>query len=156
MQTDIGQIIGTLPYMSPEQVAANPAELDMRSDVYALGVILHEMLAGRLPYDLSRKNLPVAVRVIQEEDPTSLSAVSRVFRGDVETIAAKALTKEKERRYQSAADLGADIRRYLKDEPIVARPASTTYQIAKFARRNKILVGAVAAVFVVLLAGVVT
>ena len=81
--------------------------------------------------------------------------MSRTFRGDVETIAAKALAKEKERRYQSAAELAADIRRYLKDEPIVARPPSTAYQLRKFARRNRALVGGLAAVFVVLVVGVV-
>ena len=155
MQTDVGQIIGTLPYMSPEQVGADPAELDTRSDVYALGVILYELLAGRLPYDLKRKALPEVVRIIREEDPSRLSSVSRAFRGDVETIAAKALAKEKERRYQSAAELAADIRRYLKDEPIVARPSSTPYQLRKFARRNRVLVGGLAAVFVVLVIGVV-
>ncbi len=155
MQTEIGAIVGTLPYMSPEQVGADPTELDTRSDVYALGVILYELLAGRLPYDLKQKSLPEVARIIREQDPSRLSSVSRTLRGDVETIAAKALSKERERRYQSAAELAADIRRYLKDEPIVARPASTAYQLRKFARRNKALVGGMAAVFVVLAIGVV-
>jgi non-specific serine/threonine protein kinase/serine/threonine-protein kinase len=155
MHTQVGAIVGTLPYMSPEQVGGDPTEMDTRSDVYALGVILFELLSGKLPYDLDKKTLPEAVRVIREEDPTRLTMVSRTFRGDVETIAAKALSKERERRYQSAADLAADIRRYLRDEPIVARPASTAYQLRKFARRNKALVAGVAAVFVVLVIGVV-
>jgi serine/threonine protein kinase/tetratricopeptide (TPR) repeat protein len=155
LRTDIGQLIGTVPYMSPEQVTGDPDQLDTRSDVYSLGVILYEMLCGRLPHDLKDKNIPEAVRVIREEDPTPLSSVNRVFRGDLETIAAKALEKEKNRRYQSPAELAADIRHYLTDEPIVARPASTFYQLRKFARRNRVLVGGVAAVFVVLAAGAV-
>lgn len=153
-QTDIGVIIGTLAYMSPEQVLADPLALDTRSDVYALGVILYELLAGRLPYTLSRQ-IHEAVQTIREEEPTRLSSANRAYRGDVETIVAKALEKDKARRYASAAELAADIRRYLHDEPIVARPPSTTYQLGKFARRNKTLVAGVAAVFVVLLLGVV-
>ncbi|HTC36486.1 MAG TPA: serine/threonine-protein kinase [Bryobacteraceae bacterium] len=152
-QTDVGLLIGTLAYMSPEQALADPLELDIRSDVYALGVILYELLAGKLPYSLSHK-LHEAVHTIREQDPSPLTAVSRDYRGDIETIAARALEKDKARRYSSAADLAADIRRYLKDEPIVARPASVSYQLGKFARRNKALVAGVAAVFVVLVAGV--
>lgn len=155
MQTDIGQLIGTVPYMSPEQVGGDPSELDTRSDVYALGVIAYELLAGRLPYDLQKKMIHEAVRVIREEDPTRLSSLNRTLRGDIETIVAKALEKDKQRRYQSAEALGSDIRRYLKDEPITARPASTWYQAAKFARRNKVLVVGVAATFAVLFAGVI-
>jgi tetratricopeptide (TPR) repeat protein/tRNA A-37 threonylcarbamoyl transferase component Bud32 len=153
-QTDLGQLVGTLAYMSPEQVLADPLELDTRSDVYALGVILYELLAKRLPYTISNK-LHEAVRTIREEDPERLSSVSRTYRGDIETIVAKALEKDKARRYASAAALGEDIRRYLRDEPIEARPATTTYQLQKFARRHRALVGGVGAVFVVLVAGVV-
>ncbi len=153
-QTDVGQLIGTLAYMSPEQVMADPLELDTRSDVYALGVILYELLADRLPYQLSHQ-LHEAVRAIREEDPAKLSSISRAYRGDVETIAAKALEKDKTRRYASAAALAADIRRYLADEPITARPASTTYQLRKFARRHKALVMATGAVFAVLVAGII-
>jgi len=152
-QTDVGQILGTLAYMSPEQVLGDPEELDTRSDVYALGVILYEMLAGKLPYTVSRQ-LPEAVRAIREEEPTRLSSVNRVYRGDVETIVAKALEKDKTRRYASTAELAADIRRYLHDEPIVARPPTTTYQLRKFARRHKTLVMGAAAVFVVLVLGI--
>ena len=153
-QTDLGQLVGTLAYMSPEQVLGDPLGLDIRSDVYALGVILYELLAERMPYQISRK-LHEAVQTIREEDPAPLSSISRVYRGDVETIVAKALEKDKARRYASAADLAADIQHYLWDEPIVARPASTGYQLRKFARRHKALVSGVAAVFVVLGAGIV-
>ena len=152
--TDLGQVIGTLAYMSPEQVLADPLELDTRSDVYALGVILYELLSGRLPYIVSRK-LHEAVQTIREEDPTPLSSISRNYRGDIANIAAKALEKDKTRRYASAADLAGDIRRYLRDEPILAAPPSATYQLQKFARRHKAFVGATAAVFVVLLVGAV-
>ena len=153
-QTDIGQLVGTLAYMSPEQVLGDPAEIDTRSDVYALGVILYELLAGKGPYVLGRK-LPEAVRTIREEEPTTLSSVNRTYRGDIETIVGKALEKDKARRYASAVELAADIRHYLHDEPIMARPPSASYQLRKFARRNKALVMGVAAVFVVLVLGVV-
>lgn len=154
MQTDLGQLVGTLAYMSPEQVLADPLELDTRSDVYALGVILYELLAARLPYDISRK-LHEALLAIREEDPARLSSINRMYRGDIETIAAKALEKDKTRRYSSAMELSADIRHYLNDEPIVARPPSLGYQLQKFSRRHKALVGGVVAVFVVLIAGIV-
>jgi eukaryotic-like serine/threonine-protein kinase len=153
-QTDLGQLVGTLAYMSPEQVLADPLELDIRSDVYALGVVLYQMLARRLPYKISPR-LPEAVRTIQEDEPKPLSTVSSRYRGDIETIVGKALEKDKARRYSSAAELAADIRRYLHDEPIMARPASTIYHLQKFARRHKALVSGLAAVFVVLIAGII-
>src|SRR5688572_2292548 len=126
MQTDVGQLVGTLAYMSPEQVLADPLEIDIRSDVYALGVILYELLAGRLPYDISRR-LPEVLTAIREQDPSRLSSIDRSFRGDVETIVAKALEKQKTRRYASAAELAADITRFLNDEPIVAQPPTVSY-----------------------------
>lgn len=153
-QTSMGQIIGTLAYMSPEQVTGDPDELDTRSDVYTLGVILYELLAGKPPYEIG-KQIHETMRTIREKEPIALRIVNRTFRGDIETIVAKALEKDKTRRYGSAAELAADIRRYLHDEPIVARPASATYQIHKFARRHKALVGGIAAVFAVLVLGVV-
>jgi serine/threonine protein kinase len=153
-QTDIGQLVGTLAYMSPEQVLGDPAEIDTRSDVYALGVILYELLAGKGPYVIGHQ-LHEVVRTIREEEPTALRSVNRTYRGDIETIVGKALEKNKTRRYASAAELAADIRRHLRDEPITARPPSTSYQLQKFARRNKALVVGVAAVLVVLVFGIV-
>jgi serine/threonine protein kinase/Tfp pilus assembly protein PilF len=154
VQTDIGQIIGTLPYMSPEQAGGDPAQLDTRSDVYSLGVIGYELLSGRLPHALKTLMVHEAVRVIREQEPSRLSTINKTFRGDIETIIAKALAKEKERRYQSAAELAADARRYLANEPINARPTSARYQLSKFARRNKALVVGVVVVFAVLILGI--
>lgn len=153
MRTDIGQLVGTIPYMSPEQVAADPDDIDMRSDVYALGVVLYELLAGRLPYDVERKMIHEAARIIRQDTPTRLSSINVTLRGDVETIVVKALEKERERRYQSALDLGKDIRRYLGDEPILARPASAWYQLRKFSKRNKALVSGLSVALLALVLG---
>ncbi len=136
-QTDLGQLVGTLAYMSPEQVLADPLELDTRSDVYALGVILYELLAGHLPYNISKARIDEAVQTIRNTDPASLSSINRTYRGDIETIVAKALEKDKERRYDSSADLAEDIQRHLTHQPIRARPPRASYQLQKFYRRHK-------------------
>ncbi|MCB9856696.1 MAG: serine/threonine protein kinase [Phycisphaerales bacterium] len=155
LQTDIGQLVGTVPYMSPEQVAGNSDALDTRSDVYALGVVCYQLLTGRLPHDLARKVITEAARIIQEEEPAPISMINRSLRGDIETIIAKTLEKDRDRRYQSASELAADIRRYLNDEPIVARPASAFYQIRKFTRRNKVVVTATMSVIAALSGGLI-
>ncbi|HWA15099.1 MAG TPA: serine/threonine-protein kinase, partial [Gemmatimonadales bacterium] len=154
-QTTMGQLIGTLQYMSPEQVHADPAAIDTRSDVYSLGVMLYQLLAEQLPYDISRHVLHEAAWVILQVDPAPLSSINRNLRGDVETIVGKALEKEKERRYSSAEELASDIRRYLKNEPISARPASTWYQIRKFGQRNRALVSGLALAALILVIGTV-
>jgi tetratricopeptide (TPR) repeat protein len=156
VQTAVGELVGTLTYMSPEQVGGQPDAVDTRSDVYALGVIAHELLAGRPPFDLRGKMVHEAARAIVEDEPSTLGALNAALRGDVETIVAKSLEKDKERRYASAEELARDIRRFLDDEPIVARPASAAYQLTKFARRNKTLVSGLAVAMVALLAGTVT
>ena len=156
-ETRLGDLVGTLAYMSPEQVLADPSELDARSDVYSLGVVLYELLAGRLPFPISGR-LPEAIRAIREENPVPLGTMSRAYRGDLETgdletIVAKALAKDKTRRYDSAADLAADLGRYLTDNPILARPPSVIYQLRKLGARHKPLATAVAALFVALAGG---
>ncbi|NIL99842.1 MAG: protein kinase, partial [Acidobacteria bacterium] len=153
MTTEVGVIKGTLAYMSPEQARGDPDEIDVRTDVYALGVMLYELLAGKRPYDVLRKSLAEAVRVICEENPKSLTQAWRGPRKldpDVETIAATALEKEADRRYASAAALSEDIGRYLTSQPILARPPSAAYQLKKLISRNKAVSAALAAVVVVL------
>jgi tetratricopeptide (TPR) repeat protein/predicted Ser/Thr protein kinase len=152
--TDIGQLVGTLGYMSPEQVLGDPLGLDTRSDVYALGVIVYELLAERLPYTLT-KNLEENLRTIREAQPPRLGAVNRSYRGDIETIAAKAVEKDKTRRYASAAAMAEDIRRYLRNEAITARPPGVIYQLQKFTCRHKALVAGIAVVLIVLIAGII-
>jgi eukaryotic-like serine/threonine-protein kinase len=154
LTTSAGQMLGTLPYMSPEQVNCDSAQVDCRSDVYALGVIAYELLSQRLPYDLSGKSAIEAAKILQSEPATRLSLVDRQFRGDIETIITKALETDKARRYPSAADMAADLRRHLRDEPIVARRPSAVYQFRKFARRNRALVGGTIVAFVLLVAAV--
>ncbi|UCC32655.1 MAG: serine/threonine protein kinase [Phycisphaerales bacterium] len=155
VQTDIGQLIGTLQYMSPEQCEADPHDIDTRSDVYALGVVLYELLAGKLPYDVKKKPVYETTRVIREQQPTRLSTSDTTLKGDIETITLKALQKDRERRYQSALELAQDLRRYLGGEAIIARPPSIVYQLRVFARRNKVVFAAMAAVFIVLLGGAI-
>ncbi|MCC6361132.1 MAG: protein kinase [Phycisphaerales bacterium] len=153
VHTSVGELIGTVPYMSPEQAAGDPRLLDWRSDVYSLGVILYELLTGRLPHDVRQLPVHAAVRVIREDDPAPAGSVIRSLRGDIETILAKALEKDKLRRYQSAAELSSDLNLYLNQQPIHARPASALYRIGKFARRNKAIVGGVLGAFLALTAG---
>jgi non-specific serine/threonine protein kinase/serine/threonine-protein kinase len=155
-QTGTGQLVGTLRYMSPEQAQGDPAEVDTRSDVYSLGVIGFELLSGRPPFEVDRMALAEAVRTLVESDAPRLGSLRRELRGDVETIIAKALEKDRDRRYPSASDLAADIRRFLGDEPILARAPSVMYRLSKYARRNKAwFTGAVTAlvIFVVGLLG---
>jgi hypothetical protein len=155
LQTDEGQLVGTLPYMSPEQAAADPRAIDWRSDVYTLGVICYELVSGRLPRELKGKGVIAAVRTLTEQEPARLSSVSKRFCGDLDTIVAKALDRDKEQRYQSAADLAADLECYLDDRPIKARPAGAVYHILKFARRHKAAAAVVLAVVLVLVGATV-
>jgi len=148
-------IQGTVPYMSPEQLAGDPAHIDARCDVYALGVIGYELLAGRPPFDVGSRPLPEALRFIEHAEPTSLGHHNRALRGDLQTIIEHAMEKDPARRYASAAALANDIERYLDDQAITARPASALYQLRKFARRNRMLVGGVAATMLALAAGVI-
>lgn len=137
LATEAGQLIGTLQYMSPEQVELDPADLDTRSDVYALGVILYQLLVDKLPYDLTGASLTKAGRLIREIQPRRLSEINSALKGDLETICLKALEKERNQRYQSVGDLAEDLRRYLADEPIMARPPTRAEQFRRLIRKNK-------------------
>lgn len=155
LATLAGQLLGTVPYMAPEQIAGDPLAVDPRSDVYALGVIGYELLTGRPLHDLAGKSLPESLAQVQKTEAPRLGTVNTRWRGDVETIVAKALAKERERRYDSAGELAADIARYLRDEPIVARPPTASYHFRKFVRRHRALVASLAAIFLTLLGGAI-
>ncbi len=159
--TEIGTIRGTLPYMSPEQASGRPDSIDVRTDVYALGVILYELLTGRLPHDFSSLSIVDALRRIEQAPPRPLR---EAWRGtgrlddDLSTIVAKALEKRADDRYASAAALAEDVRRHLAQLPILARPPSTLYQLRKLVRRNPLPTAFAASVllFVVALAATMT
>ncbi len=136
-QCDAHQMVGTLQYMSPEQCDFDPDQVDTRSDVYSLGVVLYELLCEALPYDVTRSSLSKAAQMIREQLPRRPSGANPALRGDVETIVLKALEKERERRYASAADLARDIRKFLANRPIEARPPSRLYHVRKLVARHK-------------------
>ncbi len=161
--TRFGQFMGTPGYMSPEQVDPNIRDVDTRTDVYALGVILYVLLTGLLPFEAKRLHKPaldVWLRQLREEEPPAMSAklaadwerasmaaearatdrkqLVRMLRGDLQWIASKALERERERRYGNPAELAADLRRYLDHEPVSACPASVGYRVRKFIRRNRV------------------
>jgi len=139
VQTDIGKLIGTVQYMSPEQCNADPNDLDIRSDVYALGVVLYEMLCELLPYDVRKAAVFEATRLICETPPKKPSTVNRTLRGDLETIVLKALEKNREHRYQTVQALAEDLRRYLNSEVILAKPAGVATKFIKTVKRNPVV-----------------
>ncbi len=155
LQTDVGQLVGTLAYMSPEQVLGDSSALDTRCDVYAIGVILFQLLTDRLPLEFGGKPVAEAARIIRDDDPISVSAIDRACRGDIDTIIAKALEKDPNRRYASAAQLASDLRHCLREEPISARPASAWYNLQKFSKRNKGLVAGLCMTFAALFIGLI-
>ena len=162
--TEAGRMQGTLAYMSPEQVRGNPDEIDLRCDIYSLGVVLYETLAGKLPYEVQRSAPEQAAKVICEEPPRSPSTLgftSEDGKGyrldkDLQTIVLKALEKEPWRRYQSALALAEDVERYLNKQPILGRPPSTIYQMQKLVARNKATFAFLASLLVVLIGFAVT
>jgi non-specific serine/threonine protein kinase/serine/threonine-protein kinase len=170
-KTQFGNLVGTPGYMSPEQADVNVLDIDTRSDVYSLGVVLYELLSGREPFESKRgqkQQLDELLRRLREDEPPRLSTrisgdhhfsnaiaeargaepgqLSRMLRGDLDWITMKALEKDRSRRYSAPSDLAADIRRYLNHEPVLARPASATYRSGKFVKRHKFAL-AVASVF---------
>ncbi len=175
LYTQFGQFLGTPGYMSPEQVAPGMTDIDTRTDVYSLGVILYVLLTGMQPFEMKRRQQPSLeewLRQLREDEPrrpsgkvgadrdtSTLTAAARStepkqlvseLRGDLDWIAMKALERDRERRYATPSELAADLRRYLRDEPVSARPASAGYRIGKYLRRHR-FASAAAAVLLLLL-----
>src|ERR1051325_2855375 len=177
--TAFEQFIGTPAYMSPEQAVLTSLDVDTRSDIYAMGVLLYELLTGQTPFDANQLlaiGLDEMRRTIREQEPQSPSSrlstlpgqeltttaqcrgldapkLVSELRGDLDWIVMKCLEKDRTRRYETANGLAADIRRHLANEPVIARPPSTAYKLRKFVRRNKLAVGAAAAVVLAMLVG---
>ncbi len=154
--TDVGQVMSTLAYMSPEQAGGRSADIGPQSDVYALGVILYELLTDQLPYDLNQLPPREAQRVICEQPPRWPSAVLRTLRGDLETIVRKALHKDLDWRYRSAGELRADVRRYLDGEPVRARRPSGLYVLRKKLVKHRVALATTVLTLVIGLAGLST
>jgi tetratricopeptide (TPR) repeat protein/tRNA A-37 threonylcarbamoyl transferase component Bud32 len=149
-----GQIIGTLTSMSPEQCAGEGL-IDTRTDVYSLGVVLYELVTGRTPIDVSDKPLLEALRSIQRDRPAPPGTIIARLAPELDAVILKALEKDPRDRYPTASELAADVRRFLDDRPVLARPATTIEQVRKFARRNRALVAGSTAVVVLLAAAAI-
>jgi serine/threonine protein kinase len=147
-----GQVLGTLFYLSPEQAVGAPEEIDQRTDVYALGVMLFETLTGSLPFDTAGRPSEIIQRIL-EMPPARPSSLSDRVDGELETIILKALAKEKDRRYQTAREMGEDLQRYLEGEPILARRPSSLYFLRKKIRKHRLPIVICAAAVVLVLIG---
>lgn len=135
--TEQGRLVGTPEYMSPEQVQGRSELIDARTDVYGLGVVLYELLCGRLPYHVSRRSPLEAMRVICDDPPTLPTHVRRGFSDEMQTILLKMLAKERPRRYQTAGEAADDIDRYLRGRPVQARRDTVRYRLRKALSRGK-------------------
>ena len=180
MFTEEGQLVGTPEYMSPEQADLVNQDIDTRSDVYSLGVLLYELLTGTMPFDreaLRKAAFGEIQRIIREEEPprpstklsslgdeateivqnrqTELPSLIKLLYNELEWIPLKAMRKERSHRYQSASEFADDVKNYMIGSPLVAGPESVVYKIKKYVRRNRILVSGVVAVLVVLIGGIV-
>jgi serine/threonine protein kinase/Tfp pilus assembly protein PilF len=152
--TQQGQLLGTLRYMSPEQVSTDSKRVDHRSDVYSLGVIAYELLTGQLPYELSRTNsYAEAVKAICHENPRPADSIKPGLDRDISKILSKAMAKEKEDRYQSAGEFSDDIKRYLDGNPINARPPNFLYQSHKLYKKHKAITRVSFALFLAVVVG---
>jgi eukaryotic-like serine/threonine-protein kinase len=152
LATQPGMVIGTLATMSPEQAAALD-DIDARTDVYSLGAIAYELLAGRPPLELGGLAVHQALLRIAQEEPPRLGTLRRELAGDVEVVVAKALEKDRERRYASAAAFADDLRRVVRGEPVEARPPSTAYLVSKLVRRHRGLSAALLATLLAVIGG---
>ncbi len=177
--TGWGMIVGTLEYMSPEQASQESSDIDTRTDIYSLGALLYELLAGVPPFrssELARAGMWEMLRLIRESEPprpswklsssnsqastaanrnTNSQGLVQMLRNDLDWIVMKAIEKDRNRRYETAASLGDDVRRYLANLPVTARPPSQWYQVKKFIRRNRGFVAAAGAVLAALVLGTV-
>ncbi|MBK6434421.1 MAG: serine/threonine protein kinase [Rhodanobacteraceae bacterium] len=150
--TEAGQVVGTIPYMSPEQLRGESRKIDVRTDVFALGVILYELLSGKRPRNLDASSLFSAIKSAERKPMVPLAKIVPKFGGDLDTIVMKALADSPAQRYASVADFASDLERFLDDRPIEARAPSALYIAGKFARRHRALVTAASIAVVALIA----
>ncbi len=149
-----GQLVGTLAYMSPEQASGNPVLVDTRSDVYSIGVILNELLTGKRPIDTESATISEAIAMIGAHVPPRINTLDGSLSSELALVVHKALAKHPADRYQSAAALGEDLRRYLASEPLTVRPASAAYLTVKFLRRRPGLSVAIASAILATVLGI--
>lgn len=152
--TKNSEILGTLQYMSPEQVSGQKFEVDQQSDVYSLGMILYELVAGRRPYEIAGQSVYAAIEIVRDVVPQPVREVRQDIDRDLETIVIRAVEKDRSRRYRTVADLADDVRRYLTDRPITARSVSVAEKFWRWARRNRVLALSLLVTTIALTAGI--